>query len=235
MSAPGSLPGGNDPNPYVGSGPTSGVSDPPVPAAIAEADGWELVETVDETLEDYPVVTIHLRRALYGDRRLRDCVDEATGHDRLWRSFFASRLTTTPELSPRIAGLVLDTIAVPTAKQRLVEDLESQGFRSVRERDSRRLTVRADERARATEFATAIPLEPPAGADADRRNDDAGTDGPDAGEVRTAAWLAVWKRGKAILVGGGIYPVEPPAGADDCFEGADHYRRKLVDLIRSIE
>lgn len=211
-----------DPNLYVGPGPTSGVSDPPVPAAVAESDGWDLVETVDETLEDYPVVTVRLRRALYGDHRLRDCVREATGHDRLWRSFFASRLTTTPELSPRIAGLVLDSIAVPTAKRRLVEDLESRGFREVRERDNRRLTVGTDDRARATEFATAIPLE------ADSGNDD-------AGEVRAAAWLAVWKRGKEILVGGGIYPVEPPAGAADCFEGADSYRRDLIDLIRSVE
>lgn len=188
---------------------------PPVPPAIAGSDDWELVETVSETREEYALVTVRVRRALYGDRALRDCVADATGHDRLWRSFFASRLRTTPALTPGLAGPVLDGIAVPAAKRRLVEDLESRGFQEVRERDGRRLTVGEGERARATEFATAIPL--------------------DDGTVRAAAWLAVWERDGAILVGGGIYPVEAPAGATECFAGADRYRRELVDAIRAIE
>lgn len=192
------------------------MTSPPVPAAVREGDRWEHVEDADEELGGTGPVTVRAQRTLYGDRELRDRVRDATGIDRLWRSFFVSRLTTTPPLSPGIAGLVVRTVAVPVARSRFAADLRDRGFESVARTGTGRPTVGDGKRARATRFSAAIPVE---GAD----------------PVDVEALLAVWDRGTDMLAAGGIYPAGPLGAAADAFRPAEDYRRELLALLREVE
>jgi hypothetical protein len=192
------------------------VSEPPVPASVRDGDCWELIEADTRPLADATLVTVTATRSLYGDRCLRERVREGTGIDRLWRAFFASELVTDPPLSPRIADLVVQTIARPAAARRFAADLRERGFEAVQRRDDREVDL-GDGRARAVRFGARVPV-----------------DGGPA--VAVDAWLAVWERGERMRVAGGIYPVEPLRvdGGEDLFAPPGEYRTELLDLIRTV-
>lgn len=187
----------------------------PVPEAVRTAEGWELIEDDTHRLADTALVEVTATRALYGDAALRERVREATGVDRMWRSFFASRLTTRPPLSGGIGGLVVRTIARPRAHGQFVADLEARGFRGVEKCDERQIPLGGG-RGRGTRFSARIPVE----------EDD----------VTVDAWLVLWQRDREIVVAGGIYPVTPltvPGGAD-LFDPPGEYRRELLELVRAV-
>ncbi len=188
----------------------------PVPAAVTEDDRWELVETDAETFGHERLVTVTANRALYGDHALRERVRAATGRDRLWRAVFVARLTTRPPLSPRIADLVVRSIAFPQARSRFAEDLAERGFADVTETERRRLQV-GDETARAARFEAVVPA-------------DGAGDG-----VTVHAWLALWDRETDMVAGGGIYPVSPLPEAPDAFESPDTYRDRLFGLLGAMD
>lgn len=190
----------------------------PVPAAVRNEHRWELIEEETERLADAGLVTVDSTRALYDDRGLRERVREATGIDQLWRSFFASRLTTTPPLTRGIADLVVRTVARPQADRRFAADLESRGFRSVTRRDERTVDL-GGRRGRATRFSAEIPVPVES-----------------APSVGVDAWLAIWGRPTDMLVAGGIYPVEPlrVEGGDDLFAPPGEYRNEVLELVRAV-
>ena len=187
----------------------------PVPAAVADDDRWELVETDADTFGHERLVTVTSNRALYGDRDLRERARTATGRDRLWRAVFVARLTTRPPLSPRIADLVVRSIAFPRARSRFADDLSARGFADVTEADRRRIQV-GDGEARAARFEAVVPGD--------------GTDG-----VAVDAWLALWDRETDMVAGGGIYPVGRLPDAPDVFDAPETYRDRLFDLLGAMD
>jgi hypothetical protein len=191
----------------------------PVPPAVAEGDRWELVETDQDTFGHERLVTVNSTRALYGDRALRERVRAATGRDRLWRAVFVSRLTTQPPLSPRIADLVVRSIAFPRARSEFADDLADRGFADVTEADRRRIAV-GDSKARAARFEAVVP---PADSSA---TDDG---------VAVNAWLALWDRETDMVAGGGIYPVGRLPDAPEAFEAPGTYRSQLFDLLGAMD
>jgi hypothetical protein len=191
------------------------VVEAPVPEAVRTGEEWELVEEDTHRLADTALVEVTATRALYGDAALRERVRAATGVDRLWRSFFVSRLTTRPPLSKGIGDLVVRTIARPQARERFVADLEARGFRDVETCDERQIPLKSG-RGRGTRFSARIPV--------------------DGGDVAVDAWLVLWRRGREIVVAGGIYPVTPltvPDG-EDLFDPPGEYRRELLELVRAV-
>jgi hypothetical protein len=193
------------------------VVEPPVPEAVRRGEDWELVEEDTRKIADTALVEVTATRALYGDRTLREAVREATDVDRLWRSFFASRLTTRPPLSAGIGDLVVRTIARPRAHRQFVGDLESRGFRGVEKADEREVPLGGGTRGRGTRFTGRIPIE---GAD----------------PVPVDAWLVLQQRDRGIVVAGGIYPVEPLGidGAENCFGPPGEYRTALLELVQAV-
>lgn len=197
------------------------LAEVPVPPSVADAAEWELLETDETQFGHERLVTVDSRRVLYGDRELRERVRAATGHDRLWRAVFVTRLTTTPPLTSGIADLVVRSIAFPQARSRFAGDLERRGFADVEEVDRRRVPVGEGKRARAARYEAVVP---PASA------------GLDSGDgVAVHAWIAVWDRGTDMLAAGGFYPVESPPGASDCFAPPATYREGLFDLLRAVD
>ncbi|PSQ15224.1 hypothetical protein BRD00_14675 [Halobacteriales archaeon QS_8_69_26] len=193
------------------------MTDAPVPAAVREDDRWELVEETEEDLGKTGPVRVTARRTLYGDRRLRERVREATGVDRQWRSLFASTLVTAPPLSRGITDLVVRTVAAPVAGSRFAADLRDRGFEGVGSVETSRPTVGDGTRARATRFSARIPVE---GAD----------------PVDAEALLAVWGRDDHMLAAGGTYPVGRlrTAAGEAPFDPPAEYRRDLLELIRTV-
>lgn len=188
--------------------------DVPVPAAVADDDRWELLETSTSEFGDERLVSVTGTQALYGDRALRERFQAVTGAETLVRSFFVGKLTTSPPLTPGIADLVVRSVAAPRAKARFTDDLDSRGFEGIRERGDSRLSVDADTRARVAEFEAAVPV------DGDR--------------LRMGALLAIWDRDTYMLTAGGIYPLAPVAGAEEVLDAPESYRRELVDLVRAV-
>jgi len=195
----------------------------PVPATVADDDRWELVETDADTFGHERLVTVTSRRALYGDRALRERARAATGRDRLWRAVFVARLTTRPPLSPRIADLVVRSIAFPQARSRFADDLADRGFADVTEADRRRVPV-GDRRARAARFEAVVP--PADGGDSPTSDDDG---------VAVDAWLALWDRETDMVAAGGIYPVSPLSDAPDAFEAPGTYRERLFEVLAAVD
>jgi len=227
------------------------VNDAPVPPAVRE-DPWELVEEIDETLGSTGPVEIRSERLLYGDRALREKVREATGIDRQWRSFFASRLTLTPSLPAGSGDLVVRTVAAPIARSRFASDLRDRGFESVTAEETTRLTVAGGRRARLVRFSAGIPVDDD-GSDRTADRPDGATGGPDgeadgpdrgthvsageSGSVDAEALLAIWAREEDMVAAGGTYPVGrlPTADGEAVFDPPAEYRRELLDLVRAVE
>ena len=196
----------------------------PVPAGVVGDDRWELVETDETSFGDARLATVRSRRALYGDRRLRERVRAATGHDRLWRSVFVARLTTEPPLTPGVAGLVVRSVAFPRARSRFRDDLADRGFRAVEEVERRRVDVGAGQRARAARLSAVVPVDD-ATASAGAGTDDG---------VAVDAWIALWHRDREMVAAGGFYPVATLSGAPDAFASPGEYRERLFEFVRAV-
>jgi len=207
-----------------GGADASGRDDVPVPTGVTGDDRWELVETDETSFGDARLATVRSRRALYGDRRLRERVRAATGHDRLWRSVFVARLTTEPPLTPGVAGLVVRSVAFPRARSRFRDDLADRGVRAVEEVERRRIDV-GRQRARAARLSAVVPVDD-ATVSAGARTDDDG--------VAVDAWIALWHREREMVAAGGFYPVAALSGAPDAFEPPGAYRERLFEFVRAV-
>lgn len=198
----------------------------PVPASVAEADRWELVETDETQFGHERLVTVDSRRSLYGDRDLRERVRAATGRDRLWRAVFVARLTTTPPLTPGITDLVIRSVAFPRARSQFAADLEQRGFKDVTGLERRRISI-GQTRARAARFGAAVPGE----GEGDGRDGRA----PASEPVGVEAWIALWDRETDMLAAGGLYPVESLPDAPDVFDSPETYRSRLLEFLEAVD
>ena len=73
---------------------------PAVPTDALDGGGWRERERRETRAFDAKVVSVDAATVVYEDVALRDRLREATGLDRLWRFFVASRLTLTPATPP---------------------------------------------------------------------------------------------------------------------------------------
>ncbi|WP_331235931.1 hypothetical protein [Natronorarus salvus] len=104
-----------------------------VPDRVRE--GWHHVETVEETVVRLLGVHVEARTELYEDRTLRERVEEATGIDRLWRFYVATRVSFA-DRDPGESGL-LTRLVVSRVDDAIRETMTDNGFEDVRRRSTR--------------------------------------------------------------------------------------------------
>ncbi|UIO99123.1 hypothetical protein Hbl1158_11335 [Halobaculum sp. CBA1158] len=203
-----------------------GATVPTVPKEALAADGWRERERRETTAFDAKVVTVEAATVVYEDVDLRERVREATGLDRLWRFFVASRLTLSPATPPSRA---LTSLVADRAQAGFADTLEERGFEGVRRSDP------------AEEAGTT-------GA-ADALGDDSRVASYDAlcrlGEVsvRARGWAAVRPAGDAYLLVGGAYPTTVRDAPADPGVGSaigelldpDRFRGELFELMRATD
>jgi hypothetical protein len=189
------------------------VTDPP----SVDADrlsGWERTETAVETVFDVGWFEVTTATVVYEDAGLRERIREATGVDRTWRFFFASRVDVPgPSTSPALKRLV--TIR---AADGFVDRLTARGFADVSEAGRRRLRV-GDAEAHAIQYTGVCHV--------------------DGFVVDVDGWIAVWADGSGgFLLAGGAYPraVESAPDGGTALSGLFDpaaFREDLFALIRA--
>jgi hypothetical protein len=201
-----------------------GSPSPPPPPGVPEerlaADGWTLQEHRAEALVELPAAEVLGHTLVYEDGRLRAAVREATGGriDRMWRYFFATRLTFRPPLPPGVGpAMVVPTVA-RTAESAFADELEERGFRDVSRGRRERVRVDTGERARLRRYTATL-------------------DDGDAGiQLDVAGWLGVWTH-DGFRVAGGAYPATPLGAllhSDEVGPDPNECRDELLDLIRAV-
>ncbi|WP_438267803.1 hypothetical protein [Halomarina pelagica] len=202
---------------------------PSVPEERLERGGWSLVEESTETLVRLPAARVLGYTRLYEDAASRERIHEATGIDRQWRFFFATRLTFDPPLPPGVGPAMLLPTVAAEARRTFANDLRGRGFRGVERGRTERVRVRSGARARLQSFRARLPLD----ADASAR--------PEA--VPVEGWLGVWATDDGFRVAGGAYPTTlPELGAALGAEGegealgpdAGACRSELFELLRAV-
>jgi hypothetical protein len=187
----------------------SRVDLPDVPADRLEERGWSLTEERAETVFDGLGVSVSAHSCIYEDAALRKRVAEASGHDRIWRFFFGSRLDITP--SP---GFGMASVAKPhvvrESKKKFADDLRDRGFTDVVHRDTETVRLGDGTRARLTPYRAQITIE---------------------GEtIHVVGALAVWHDSE-FTIAGGAYPKQ---GLDRWADiDPDAYESELLELIRA--
>ncbi|MFC7075649.1 hypothetical protein [Haloarcula halophila] len=196
---------------------------PTVPDDALADGGWELIDESVETVFQLSAAKVEGATELYDDVRTRETAEAATGIDRQWRFFFATRLSFRPPLSPGIGpAMILPTVR-SEAQSAFADELRDRGFENVDRGRTERIRVGTGDRARVRRYTASIPL--------------AETDATLAIE----GWVAVW-HGDGFRIAAGAYPDRPVAdvlGVDSAAEalgrsGRD-YRDELFALIRAVE
>lgn len=188
------------------------MTDPPAVDAGA-LSGWRRTETSAETVFDLGGVEVTTATAVYEDPDLRDRVRAATGVDRTWRFFFATRVDVPgPSASAALRRLVTDR-----ATSGFVDRLRDRGFEDVTEAERRRLRV-GEREARAVRYDAVCRV----GGFA----------------VAVDGWIAVRPGPAGFVLAGGAYPrAVRSAPADDGDLAAlldpEAFRADLFDLIRA--
>lgn len=193
-----------------------------LPDGRLDEGGWSLVRDDVETLFRLSTVRVRGHTRLYEDRSTRTALAEATGLDRTWRFFFASRLEFEPPLPPGVGPAMVQPTVWSEARRSFADDLRERGLRDVDRTHTERMRVESGERARLQGYRGRLPLPLEAVA-----------------ELVVAGWLAVWATGGEFRVAGGAYPEGLPAVADALGAGslgptAADCRRELFDLIRGV-
>ncbi|WP_276239179.1 hypothetical protein [Halobaculum marinum] len=191
---------------------------PTLPTATLDAGGWRERERRETRAFDAKVVTVDAATVVYEDVDLRERLREATGLDRLWRFFVASRLTLTPSATP---SPPLTRIIANRAHAGFADTLGERGFDGVR---------RAPD-ATADASESLDPADRLAGYEALCRLDGVG--------VRARGWAAVRPADDAYLLVGGAYPTAvreaPDAATADAVTAAldpERFREDLFALMR---
>jgi hypothetical protein len=188
------------------------VTDAP-PVDPDRIEGWRRTETTTETVFDLAGVEVTTATAVYEDPALRERMRAATGVDRTWRFFFATRVKVPGPKGSR----VLRRLVVDRATAGFVDRLRSQGFADVCEAERRRLRV-GDAAARAVRYEAVCRVDELA--------------------VDTHGWIAVWPDGDGFRLAGGAYPTAvrsaPATDADlAALLDPETFRTDLFDLIRA--
>jgi len=178
---------------------------------------WTAVERKRETLFEVSKVRVRAATVVYEDREMRERVVEATGVDRTWRFFFASRLQLRPATK---VSRALTRLVTNRARSGFPDQLRARGFTDVEGRGDREFRVGSTD-ATLCEYDATV----------------------NTGTVALAVdgWLAVWPDDGAFLLAGGAYPTSVAEAGDrpevagvlrDWLEpGA--YRAELFELIRA--
>ena len=72
----------------------------PSPPAALDTAGWDLYEQTSDVVFSLPTAEVSEHTLVYEDNALRADIREMTGGalDRVWRFFFATRLTVSPAI-----------------------------------------------------------------------------------------------------------------------------------------
>jgi len=193
-----------------------------LPEERLDAGGWSLVRDDVETLFRLPAARVLGHTRLYEDRSVREPIADATGLDRTWRFFFATRLEFEPPLPPGIGPTVVQSMVWREARRTFAEDLRERGVRDVDRTRTERMRVDSGDRARLQGYRGRLSL--PAES---------------VGDLAVAGWLALWTTDGAFRVAGGAYPEGLPAaagalGAGSLGPSACDARAELFELIRGV-
>src|SRR6056297_3223509 len=114
---------------------------PDVPASLLE--GWTQTEATAETVFRLPTAKVVGHTLVYEDSDLREAVRAATDGDldRMWRFFFATRLSFTPPLPPAIGPAAVFSTVRSEARSEFVDILRERGFRDVSSGSRQRVRV----------------------------------------------------------------------------------------------
>jgi len=202
------------------------MSDGRLPAVPdSRLDGWTRTEAYSETVFELSAVSVDGHTVLYEDDRLRTAVREATGVDRMWRFFFATRLEFSPSLPPGVGPMAVFSTVASQSDDRFVDILDDRGFRSVSRGRRERVRVETGDRARLRRYNAALTVE----TDDDRI------------DLPTAGLLAVWTVDGEFRLAGGAYPSRPLADVlavedaeGDIAAGEERFREDLLGLIRAV-
>ncbi len=193
--------------------------DPAFPDVAADFDGWQLAEESVETLFEAPGARVRGATRRYEDERTREAVADATGLDHEWRFVAATRLGFEPQLSDRVASLVLPMVR-RGVREAFAERLDGRDLETVTPRGTETISVRDGTRARLTRFGARDPV---------------------AGGVPVAGWVCVWTDRDDFFVVTGGHPAgrladllslaDPP---DRLTLTATEYRQEFLDVVRSV-
>lgn len=191
---------------------------PSLPTEALAAGGWRERERRETTAFDAAVVTVEAATVVFEGVDLRERIREATGLDRLWRFFVASRLALSPTTATSGA---LTRLVADRAHAGFADTLAERGFEGVR----RAPDGEAEDAATALGGAARV-----AGYEALCRLPDVG--------VRARGWAAVVPADGAYLLVGGAYPTAVRRAPDRETESAvvgtldpDGFREELFDLM----
>ncbi|WP_246987234.1 hypothetical protein [Halorientalis marina] len=190
-------------------------------------DGWTRTDAFSETVFELSAVSVEGHTVIYEDDRLRTAVREATGVDRMWRFFFATRLEFSPPLPPGVGPMAVFSTVASQADDRFVDILAERGFRSVSRGRRERVRVETGGRARLRKYTAVLDVDA----------------GDDAIDLQTAGMLAVWTVDGEFRLAGGAYPSRPLAdvlriedsGVDELTAaGENRFREDLLGVIRAV-
>lgn len=198
---------------------------PHVPASLLE--GWTQTDAVTETVFRLPAAKVVGHTLVYEDSDIRTAVRTATDGnlDRMWRFFFATRLSFTPPLPPAVGPMAVFSAVCKQAESTFTDILSERGFRDVSSGTRQRIRVDTGDRARLRAFSATLDAPLP----------DGGTQ-----ELPIDGWLAVWTTDEEFRLAGGAYPVRPLdefLDLDLASVATDPgtFRSESIALIRAVE
>lgn len=198
----------------------------PSPPAALDTPEWELYEQTSGVVFSLPSAEVSEHTLVYEDRALRADIREVTGGvlDRVWRFFFATRLTVSPPPPPGVGTASWYPTVASEARDAFADDLRERGFRNVERHRGQRMRTKAGKRARLTKFTADYPVQ---------------RDGDEA-SLPTESFLAVWADGREFRLAGGAHPTSfdgalGEAERDGLGLTPTGYRNDLLDLIRDVE
>jgi hypothetical protein len=200
---------------------------PSLPATLD--DEWTLYERTAGVVFSLPTAEISEQTLVYEDATLRAAVRDATDGalDRVWRFFFATRLTVSPPPPPGVGTASWYPTVASEARDAFADDLRERGFRDVDRHRGQRMRTRSGKRARLTKFTADYPV---------------ARDGDETDETSlpTEGFLAVWADGGEFRLAGGAHPTSFDGALDETERDAlgvdpTSYRNELLELIRAVE
>lgn len=189
--------------------------------------GWTRTEATSETVFSLSAAKVVGHTSVYEDQRLRSAIREATDGDldRMWRFFFATRLTFSPPLPPGVGPVAVFSTVQSQAESEFVDILHDRGFRDVSPGARQRVRVDTGDRARLRSYSATVETARPDGT---------------TGDLATDGWLGVWTSGGQFRLAGGAYPARPldaflDLDLPDVTTDPDAFREDLLSLVRAVQ
>ncbi|MEF8851021.1 MAG: hypothetical protein V5A28_01195 [Haloarculaceae archaeon] len=197
---------------------------PPPPVPTDRLTDWERTEATVDRLFGVEGADVRGHTVVYEDRRLREAVRHATGLDRSWRFFFATRLGFRPPLAPGTHVVILPTVRSEAVRS-FCRDLEDRGVGDVERGRTERVRTGSGKRVRLRQVTGTVPWPEPV---------DGGFEDP----VRVEGWVGIWYDGD-FFVAGGAYPRTSlaralDAGDDRLALSPSAARDELLELVRGV-